>query len=474
MVAAVDPAIAAAVRYDAVVVGAGTSGGTVARELSEGGMRVLVLEAGPHLGRDTYPRNELDSNSTLYWGGGVELTRDAAIGILRPRVVGGGGVVNQALMDRFDDIALDDFRAASGVEFFSTDAMDEYYTLAEQKMALEEVPEQYRNGNAAIFAGGFDKNGYRCAPLRRGQSDCHFEDGNCCVECLGGCRIDSKQSPNITSIPTALAAGATLIAEFEVSRVAERRDAVSVSGRGRDGVSRTFTGDRLVLASGAIGNSKLLLASGFADRLPRLGMNFFSHPQYMNLALFDEPVCAFAGPLQSYKSDDPSFRRGGFKLENVFAGPVAIAMLLPGLGAEHMDVMRQIDRIGCVEVCVRDQHPGRIRLGSSQAPIIDKTLDEEDRRRRRRGSDAIRNIFYSMGATRIIPGRVGIGLHLMGGLCMGQTAGDSVVGPDFRLHGSRRIFTADGSIFPNAPGINPSLTIQALSVRGAESILQEA
>jgi len=48
------------------------------------------------------------------------------------------------------------------------------------------------------------------------------------------------------------------------------------------------------------------------------------------------------------------------------------------------------------------------------------------------------------------------------------------VGPDFRLHGHRRIFAADSSIFPNAPGINPSLTIMALAKKAAHSIQRNA
>jgi choline dehydrogenase-like flavoprotein len=38
----------------------------------------------------------------------------------------------------------------------------------------------------------------------------------------------------------------------------------------------------------------------------------------------------------------------------------------------------------------------------------------------------------------------------------------------------KNVYAADSSIFPNAPGINPSLTIMALSLKGAEQILQDA
>jgi choline dehydrogenase-like flavoprotein len=228
-----------------------------------------------------------------------------------------------------------------------------------------------------------------------------------------------------------------------------------------------------VLAAGAIGNSRLLLASGFDKRLPALGHNFYTHPQYMNLGVYDEPVNAQRGPLQSYKSNDPSFRRSGFKLENVFGPPVAVAMLVPGFGAAHMRRMKQITHFACIEVAVRDTNPGRIRVTSSGGAVIDKRLNDEDARRRDRGLAAIRNIFLSTGAREIIAGNIAIGLHLMGGCNIGVDPSRSVTAPDFHLHGCDNIYAADSSIFPNAPGINPSFTIMALSSMAADRIVRD-
>jgi choline dehydrogenase-like flavoprotein len=67
---------------------------------------------------------------------------------------------------------------------------------------------------------------------------------------------------------------------------------------------------------------------------------------------------------------------------------------------------------------------------------------------------------------------MGIGLHLMGCCAMGTDAKKSVVGPDFRVHGMKNIWAADSSIFPNAPGINPSLTIMALSKKAAATMIR--
>jgi choline dehydrogenase-like flavoprotein len=459
--------------YDAVILGAGISGSFIAESLVAAGLRCLLLEAGRAYARDTYPDNNLDLSSQLYWGGGIELARDGGIGFLRPKCVGGGSIVNQALLDRFDDLAFDAWRDQSGVEFLQRDAMDPDYDDVADRISIREVPQGHRNGNAEVFRTGFQANGWRCAPLERAQGDCRFGDGNSCIVCLGGCPIESKQSTPSTVLRRALAAGLELRPRTEVRRVQETEGSVRVDAVDEDGRPVSFQAGCCVLAAGAIGNSALLLRSTVAKSLPALGTNFFTHPQYMLLGIYDEPVESFLGPLQNYKSDEPIFRRAGFKLENVFAPPTSIAMLVPGFGVAHQEMMLRMRHIACVEVAVRDTRPGRIRVDRNGRPTIDKSLCDEDRRRRDLGMEAIRNIFHATGARDIIEGGLAIGLHLMGGCAIGVDGRRAVVDPSFRVHGTRRLFAADSSVFPNAPGINPSYTVMALAVRAAKSIIRE-
>ncbi|MBT7608124.1 MAG: GMC family oxidoreductase, partial [Bacteriovoracaceae bacterium] len=344
--------------YDMIIIGAGIAGCIMAKEYAESGMNCLLLEAGKHFSKSTYPRKEIDANSQLYWSGGIELNTNADIGILRPKAVGGGSIVNQALLDRFDNVALDSFKDVSNVKYFNQNDMEKYYELALAEIALQEIPEAHRNKNAHIFIDGFKKYGYQCAPLKRAQKNCHYEEGNDCIECLAGCRIDSKQSMSITVLPKALEAGLTLESEFEVLSIKNDKTTVRVTGRDRYGDIKTFKAGNLTMASGAIGNSKLLLNSGFSKINKNIGKRFYTHPQFMTLAIYDEIINAQKGAFQSMKSDDPDFRVNKFKLENVFAPPVAISMLLPGLESQHLKKMKEITHMACIEVAVRDQNPG--------------------------------------------------------------------------------------------------------------------
>lgn len=457
--------------FDVIIVGAGISGSLMARGLTARGMRCLLVEAGKSFAPGKYPTNEMDANSQLYWSGGIEFNTTADLGFLRPKCVGGGSIVNQALVDRFDDIALDSWKEKSEVSFFTKEGMAPWYEKAESYVAIQTIPEEYRNGNARIFQEGFQKNGFRHALLRRAQNDCKYEEGNDCVECLAGCPLQSKQSTPWTSLARAQETGLLqMLPNFEVNRFSENSSGADIFGTTTGGLPVHLRGKHLVLSAGAIGNTKILFQSGYGKSLPALGSGFYSHPQYMNLALYDQPVNAHKGPFQTYKSDDPHFRKNGFKLENVFAPPIAISMLLPGIGRSHQELMEKITHFACIEVAVRDTNPGRIRIAKSGKVIIEKFLNSEDKKRQEAGLKAVNQIFQSTGAKKIIPGQLGIGLHLMGGCSIGVNVKNSVVNSDFKIHGTKFIYAADSSIFPNAPGINPSLTIMALATMASQSI----
>ena len=460
--------------FDFIFVGAGISGSFIANDLCRAGCSCLMVEAGNQYTRKTYPTNGLDGTSQMYWSGGLELGHDCKIAFLRPRVVGGGSVVNQALVDRFDEDALQSWKAASGIDFFTPEEMAHWYDEAESEISIQEIPAEFRNKNAEIFNQGFKNLGYKNAPLRRAQSNCHLEEGNCCIECLNGCRIGSKQSTPETVLKNAFKNGLSLVSGVEVIRVVEKQGHVTVIGKDAKGGRMMFQAKNCVLAGGAIGNATLLLNSGFGKKNKKIGHNFFCHPQYMSFGLYDEKINSHQGAFQAFKSDDMGFRKNGFKLENVYAGPEGIALLIPGFGKAHHDIMEKLAHLACIEVCTRDTMPGRITVNRKGKTLIRKEQNAEDLSRKARGIQVIEEIFSSTGAKKIIHGQFGIGLHLMGCCPIGNDSKNAVIDPEFRLHGFKNIFCADSSIFPNAPGINPSLTIMALSKKAAATILRNA
>lgn len=462
--------------YDYVIIGSGAGGSTTAYYLTQAGARVLLLESGKRYQAHEYPTHELGANSQLLWGGGTELSKDARTIILRGKVLGGGTVVNQALVDRFDDVAWRDFKADSGVSFFDSDSMSPHYDAIESQIAMYNFVQDDWNGNAKKYVEAFDKLGYEWKPLRRAQSCC--QKNHDCIVCLGGCPRDSKQSMGITFLKKADPQRLDIVTQCHVDSVHHGRDFVTVAAKVGDNLSPKkpvrFYAKKCILSAGALGSTQLLLKSQFAKKLPALGKNFYCHPQYMNIGLMDEIIDSHKGYLQAVKSSDPRFREWRFKFENVFAGPVALALLKYDFGKRHQDFMKQYRHMACMEVALRDSNPGTLSLDNKGDLVVDKTLSDADKANAKHGMDIIREMLTAVGAKEVMASPMQIGLHLMGGTAMGHDLKQAVVGEDFKVYGANNLYVVDGGLYPNAPGINPSLTIMALGHRASQTILAEA
>ncbi len=60
--------------------------------------------------------------------------------------------------------------------------------------------------------------------------------------------------------------------------------------------------------------------------------------------------------------------------------------------------------------------------------------------------------------------------HILGGACMGKTAEEGVIDSENRVFGYENMYVFDGSMISANPGVNPSLTITAVTERGMSKI----
>jgi choline dehydrogenase-like flavoprotein len=457
--------------YDYVIVGSGVSGGRIAYELQRAGARCLLLEAGKAYDRRSFPADEMGYTTQMYWSGGIEVTKDGTIGMMRGKCLGGTSVLNQADLSRFDDLAIDDWHERTGIGWMTEQAFKDDYDHLDDEVIAHEVEPQYRTRNAEVWIKAMEKLGYGWEPINRAQSDCRWDQGSDCIVCLGGCPRDAKQSTLAVQIPAAVAHGLEIECEWKADGLVDHGDSVTVHGK-QHGQRVEATGRRLVLAGGSFGNTVLLHRSeGFGDRLPQLGEGFACHPQFMTFGVHDDPVDAHRGPFQSVESHDRKLRESGLKVENVFAPPIAVSMLLDGWGRDHHRMMKQYAHLACFEVAIRDDNVGRIKVGKHGNVIVDKSLTAADKAKKQHGLDFSAELHAAAGAKEVFLCDTTFGLHLMGGCALGTDVTTSVVGPDFRVHGHPNVFAADSSVFPAAPGINPSYTIMALSHRAAKEML---
>ena len=239
------------------------------------------------------------------------------------------------------------------------------------------------------------------------------------------------------------------------------------------GVKTEIKARKIILSGGAFGTSQILLRSNFKKGYPALGRYFSTHPQFMFFGIYDEVINAHKNMFQSVASKDPSFRKRGFKLENVFAGPASIAMLYTGYGQDHLEYMKNYTKMTCAEVAIRDENQGEIMINKKGGLVINKNLTDQDTSRMKDGVGVLKQILAASGAKRVIESPLYFGLHLMGGCRMGTDALTSVVDPDFRIRERENIYVCDSSLYPNAPGINPALTIMALAHRLSEQLVEQ-
>jgi len=457
--------------YDFIIIGSGVSGGRIAHELTSGGAKCALLEAGREFGAKTFPLGEINYMNQLFWRGGLELNADASLCFLRGKCLGGGSVINQALMNRFTPRVFDEWRQLTGVDYFDEKVFSRLYDQLQDEVEMVEIEARYRNRNADIFTSGLDRLGYAWKPLLRSQHDCKLERGSDCIVCLGGCPRDAKQSSLVTTIKWARQKGLEVFPEFRVSQIIEKKGEVKARGAWK-GKPHELSAGKVILACGPLGNVPILRRSGFHKKLPSLGKGFYGHPQFIVFGVFNEEVNGFKGAFQSVASDDEKFVRSGFKLENNFTPPISAAFLLPGLGAENLNVMKKYRNMACVEIAVKDETPGEIKANGSGGVKIIKPLTETDSGKKKKAFALINEILREEGALRVLESDQGFCLHLMGGCGIGEDGATSVVSPDFLLHGSKNVYIADSSIFPKAPGINPSFTIMALSLKAGREMLR--
>ena len=96
---------------DVAVVGSGAGGAAAAAALAEAGLDVVVLEAGRHFTRDTYPRDPIEAIVSLYREGGITVAEGRPpIPVPVGRAVGGTTVINSGTCFRAPNQVLRQWR----------------------------------------------------------------------------------------------------------------------------------------------------------------------------------------------------------------------------------------------------------------------------------------------------------------------------------------------------------------------------
>jgi choline dehydrogenase-like flavoprotein len=474
---------------DVVIVGSGAGGAVAAATLAEAGLDVLVLEAGRHYERDTYPGDRLAAIKTLYRGAGLTVaTGRPPIVVPVGRVVGGTTVVNSGTCFRAPESVLDDWARRFGIDWGPD--LDADFAEAEEMLHVQQLDPSRMGRNGQLAMAGAAALGARGGPISRNAGDCTQ-----CSSCPFGCPLDAKRGMHVSYLPRAVAAGARVRAEVEARRVlVEGGRAVGVECRvgGEDGPARPFTvrARRAVIAAGgALGTPELLQRSGLGNAA--VGRNLHVHPACWVGARYEEEVRGWDGVMQSYYVDEWESR--GVLLEATSTPPAFGGAWLAGSGAEHQRSMLDLRHVGSIGVQLTDRSEGRVRL-SSGGLRMSYNLTRDDAARAVFGIARAAEIHFAAGATEVYPNlaRVKVlrpgdlatfeatsfkpaelrleGFHPMGTARIAADPREGACAPDGSLHGTAGLYVADASLFPTALGVNPMMTIIAFAKQIAREV----
>ncbi|MGB7684964.1 MAG: GMC family oxidoreductase N-terminal domain-containing protein, partial [Solirubrobacterales bacterium] len=198
---------------DVVIVGSGAGGAAAAATLAEAGVDVIVLEAGPHYNRDSYPADHLDAIAGIYRDAGLTIAEGKPpIPVPVAKVVGGTTVINSGTCFRTPDSVLENWRQRYGIGWAGD--LGEDFAEAEDFLRVTQLDPERMGRNGQLAMEGAAAIGASGAPISRNAGSCVQ-----CSSCPFGCRIDAKRAMHVSYLPRAVAAGARLRAGVEADRV---------------------------------------------------------------------------------------------------------------------------------------------------------------------------------------------------------------------------------------------------------------
>jgi choline dehydrogenase-like flavoprotein len=504
-----------------VIVGSGAGGGTLANELCQAGVPVVLLEAGAHYQPDDFIDDEWPSFAQLAWLDNRTTSGSWAITTDFPnlptwicKAVGGTTVHWAGCCPRFKDWELrlrsehGPIDGANLLDWPITLAdLEPYYDKAEDRMGVTRtngIPALPANNNFKVMWNGATRVGYEDVSTGRMAINSVPRDGRPATIQDGfnfqGDRCQAHWSTLGAEIPKAQRTGKLDL------RPQSHAFRIEHNGDGRvDGV-RYYDADgneqlqkaRVVCVAGnSIETPRLLLQSdspshpdGLANSSGQVGRNYMKHVTGSVYSEFEDPVHMYRGETMAGIITDESRNEpdrgfvGGYYFQLLSIGlPFMAAFLAPGAwGPEFAAKLDGYERMAGMWIVGDDlpQESNRVTLNTAETddfglPVPNVHYDDHP------NDTAMREHAYARGtAIHEAAGAVDVhtvvpypSTHNLGTSRMSARPADGVVDGWGRAHDVPNLFISDGSVMTTGGSANPTLTIVALAIRQGEHIARE-
>src|SRR5467141_2655356 len=512
-------------KVDVAIVGAGASGSVYAATLAKAGKKVVVLETGPDwqlsdlISSDIWGRrikaagapfllegkNPFGYSYQSGWGvGGAALHYFANLPRLLPNDFKIRSEHNRALdwPISYVDVAPYYDKVARDVGVSGNAKAEEIWRPAGEPYPMPPM-KTFRHGE--VWLKGFEAVGIRMVPAAVGMNSTDYKGRPACIYdgwCHVGCPIGALANPNITYLAEARKAAAEVRPLSTVTRVLTNQPGTRITGveyYDQKKERQVQEASVVVLAAWAAQNPRMLLnsatdkhAKGLANSNGLVGKYMMTHFSSGTFAIFDEDVENHMGTTgaqyMSYDRYGKTSHKEGFGSSFIIAGAALKTSGLGGFANARLDLfgadlqafMKRAARGFTRIVAFGEELPNienRIELVSDKDEFgmpLAKIIHNYDKE-----AEAVWNANFDEGleiakATNAKEAWSARGnmptIHLMGGTIMGTDAGNSVVNSYGQSHELPNLYLAGPGIFSTAGASNPTYTIFALSLRGAEQL----
>ena len=505
--------------YDYIVIGSGFGGSVSAMRLAEKGYSVLIIEKGKRFQTDDFPKSDWNLKKFLWiprlkWFGFQKLTFFRQLTILSGIGVGGGSIVygNTHMFppDQFFQNPIwshfKDWKKTLNPHYnlakqiLGTKTLTDYH---EEDLLLKEVAhdmgkaESFSGVNVGVYFGDTEQetdpyfNGK--GPLRAG---CRA-----CAGCMVGCRYNAKNTLDKNYLYFAEYYGAkvmdsTIATKIEYKNggyIVHTQDSTSWFCRKK----KNYKTKGLIISTGVLGTMNLLLKQKYKykslpDLSDQLGENILTNSESLcGVSNADRKlnnglaISSFFNPddhthIEIVKYNDPSGAMG--KLATLAVGEgsgfirfskwvitvithpinfIKLTFTFRNWGKKSIiflvmqsldNSMRMIWKRGLLgsSISIKNNKASKV---PAFIPIGQEVMHRYAKKVNGIAQNTWPEILLNMPMTA----------HILGGCPMGKTKNEGVVNDLFEVHGYKNMYILDGSIIPCNLGVNPSLSITALS-----------
>ena len=472
---------------EVAVIGSGAGGGIAANLLNQK-YEVGIFDKGHFPNGET--NNETFGYHNFYETNAIQQTRGYKVQLLAGMGIGGGTSINWTTSLRTPDNILSEWDALTQQNnYFNSDSFNKSLDYICQNLNVDETNNKIPQKEIKLAQGlELNKTSYKIIPRNTKNNDC-LESGFSTF----GHSDDTINSSYKSWFSKDKFNEDNIYSNTQVKSLAISNGKATHVNVEHNGQSYSVAVEKVILASGSLNTPKILLNSGYKNK--HLGQHLKLHPVSGVAGKFSELQNPWAGSMQGIYSDDNLFRKDnyGYLLEGLPMHPSLFFPFFPNNQDNFADFISSYNYWSGSIVLTSDTSSGSI-INKNPQHLWKYNLNNFDHGNLLHGIESLVKANFLAGAEEIMvatsptmhwkresnediesfigkvrkvrnePFRILLGsAHQMGTARIHPNPSEGVVDLNGKVHGLENVYITDSSTFPRCSGVNPMITIQAMS-----------